>query len=103
VAGYRLSPNAREGLQEILEYVEEQFGVDVADEVLEEMSAAFELIVESPRIGHHREDLTRDTCVRFWLVGPTLIAYRTGARDYVEILFVERAERDWEGILGDGA
>jgi hypothetical protein len=36
--------------------------------------------------------------VRFWAVGPTLIAYRV-RRDEVQVLFIERGETDWEGIL----
>jgi hypothetical protein len=34
-------------------------------------------------------------------VGPTLIAYRPNP-EWVEVLFVERCEVDWERILGEG-
>jgi plasmid stabilization system protein ParE len=45
-----------------------------------------------------RADLTKDPRIRFWAVGPSLIAYRSVA-DAVEILFVERGDRDWRRLL----
>jgi hypothetical protein len=38
--------------------------------------------------------------VLFWSVAPTLIAYRRRG-DGVEVLFIERAERDWRRLLHD--
>ncbi len=96
--GYRLTPQARIGFRNILEYVEDRFGVRVAERVLDKLEAAFDMLAESPGIGHSREDLTADEQVQFWSVGPTLIAYRRAA-DIIEVLFVERGERDWERLL----
>lgn len=73
-------------------------GVRVAERVLDGLEAAFELLATNPGTGHRREDLTADEHVRFWSVGPSLIAYRR-ANDVIEILFVERGERDWERLL----
>jgi toxin ParE1/3/4 len=98
VSRYRLTPRARKGLEEILTYVADEFGARVAEAVLERHVAAFERLAESPGIGHVREDITKDAAVRFWPVGPSLVAYR-GGPDGVEILFVERGERDWGRIL----
>ncbi|MEE9394834.1 MAG: type II toxin-antitoxin system RelE/ParE family toxin [Planctomycetota bacterium] len=98
MARYRLTPQARTGFRNILEYVERDFGVRVAERVLDRIESAFELLAESPGIGHSREDLTTDDRIQFWTVGPTLIAYRPGI-DIVEILIVERGERDWERLL----
>jgi plasmid stabilization system protein ParE len=98
VARYEFTRRARIGFRNILEYVEARFGPRVAGRVLDELVAAFELLVESPGIGHQRDDLTKDERIRFWSVGPTLIAYRATA-DSIEILFVERGERDWEQLL----
>lgn len=98
MTGYRLTPEARIGLRNILEYVEDRFGVRVAEHVLDKLEAAFELLAESPGIGHVREDITTNEQVQFWSVGPTLIAFRL-MDDLVEILFVERGERDWERLL----
>ena len=69
-----------------------------AERVLEKLDAAFERLARHPEIGHRREELTKDEQIRFWSAGPTLIAYRF-TNEVVEILFVERAEQDWERIL----
>lgn len=97
-AAYRLTPKAREGFLEIALYVEEQFGSDVADRVVTELEEAFDLLATNPAAGHKREDLTEDEAIRFWSVGPTLIAYRARPT-VVEILFVERGSIDWERLL----
>lgn len=98
MAGYRLTPRARTGLRNILEYVEGRFGVGVAERVLDKLEAAFEVLAASPGIGHVREDITSDEQMQFWSVNPTLIAYRV-VEDVVEVLLVERSERDWERLL----
>lgn len=98
MAGYALTPYARTGLRSILEYVEREFGARVGERVLDKLVAAFELIADNPGIGHRREDLTTDEWIRFWAAGPTLIAYRT-TTDTIEILFIERGEKDWARLL----
>ena len=95
---YRLTPRAKHGLQGIVLYVEDEFGSDVADRVLEKIVEAFEWLAAHSESGHTREDLTTRTEVRFWSVGPTLLAYRGGASG-IEVLFVERGEVDWEKML----
>lgn len=99
MANYSLTPKARAGLRNILEYVDHQFGGRVAEQVLERLVAAFEFLAARPGAGHRREDLTGDERIRFWTVGPTLIAYRAGIQGIVEILLVERGERDWERLI----
>jgi plasmid stabilization system protein ParE len=101
VAGYGLTPRAREGLLDILEYAERRFGTTVAEDVLDRLAAAFAFVAENPGAGHRRADLTRDEAVRFWSVGPALIAYRMPGPERAEILFVERADRDWERAFDD--
>jgi plasmid stabilization system protein ParE len=101
VPAYKLTPKARGGLRRILAHVHDHFGARVAEEVLDRLVAAFELVAEHPLAGHRREDLTEDERIRFWSVGPTLIAYRLGSQDVVEILLVERGERDWERLLAE--
>ena len=99
MARCRLTSKAREGLHHILEQVDARFGAPIAERVLDRLVDAFELLAANPNAGHRREDLTHDDRIRFWSVGPTLFAYRTGALDCIEILFIERGERDWERIL----
>jgi plasmid stabilization system protein ParE len=79
-------------------HVEKHFGPQVADRVLLELHAAFRLLAENPSVGHRREDLTADRALLFWSVGPTLIAYRP-AQGRIDILFIERAEVDWERLM----
>ena len=97
-AAYRLTPRAREGFRRVIFYVEEHFGIEVADRVVTDLEKAFELLARNPEVGHHREDLTRAERVLFWSVGPTLIAYRSRP-EWIEVLFVERGELDWERML----
>lgn len=97
---YFLTPRARDGLLGIVAFVEERFGAPVADRVLGEIEAAFELLARHPDLGHRREDLTADERLRFWSVGPTLIAYRN-VETHVEVLFVERGAVDWERVLDE--
>ncbi len=102
MADYRLTPAARDGLRRILEHVDRSFGVLVAERVLDQLVSAFECIGQTPGIGHRRPDLTEDDQVRFWTVGPSLLAYRVMPGYPVEILFVERGERDWVRVLEQG-
>lgn len=97
-ARYRLTPRAREGFHRIAFYVEENFGSVVAERVVGDLVHAFELLAKNSGAGHRRDDLTSDTRVLFWPVGPTLIAYRP-APEGVQVLFVERGEVDWERIM----
>ena len=101
MAAYRLTPKARDSLRDILAYVDRRFGARVAGEVLERLVAAFETLAANPGVGHRRDDLTGDERIRFWSVGPTLMAYRVGALGGIEILLIERGERDWKRIAGD--
>lgn len=98
---YRLTPRARQGLTGILEYVEREFGLDSAELVLDQLVAAFERIAHQPGIGHTRDEITEDRTIRFWSVPPTVIAYRARG-DIVEILIVERGERDWPQLFRKG-
>lgn len=95
MTSYRLTPLAREGLARIVLYAEARFGGEVAGRVLLELSEAFDLLAASPAIGHSRQDLTPDSRIRFWSVGPSLIAYRSSVHG-LEVLLVERGAIDWE-------
>ena len=98
MANYRLTPTAEHGLREILIYADREFGSDIASEVLERLVCAFENVAANPEIGHLRQDLTVNPNIRFWSVPPSLIAYRI-RENSIEILFVERGEKDWQRLL----
>ena len=63
---YELSPEARDDLQEIWAYIARD-NPSAADQLETDIFAACELLVENPRLGHKRPDLT-DEPVRFWPV-----------------------------------
>ena len=98
MANYRLTSRAATGLRNILVSVSDAFGANVAERVLDRMEDAFAMIAANPNIGHHRHDLTLDDHIRFWSVGPTLLAYRS-ADDGIEVLLIERGGRDWSRLL----
>ena len=97
-AAYRLTPRAAQGLTRIARYADERFGSAVAVRGVDELEPAFEQGAANPGMGHHREDFAHGADVRFWSVGPTLIAYRARP-GWLEILFVERGELDWRDLL----
>ena len=87
-------------MRRVVLQADELFGATVADRVLGALIEAFELLASHPGAGHRREDLTQRPDVRFWAVGPSLVAYRQ--RDgLVEILIVERGEVDWRRMFHD--
>ena len=98
MTGYRLTPRAEEGLLRIINHVEQNFGRSVTDRVLDSLERALQDLGTMPTIGHQRQDLTEDESIRFWAVGPTLIAYRVHEGS-VEVLFIERGEMDWVRLL----
>lgn len=99
MVGYVLTPRARDGLLGILREVERDFGAAHALRVLDRIVGGIVLLTQHPAAGHIRADLHRDPRVRFWTVTPSLIAYRVAADGTVEILMIERAERDWPQLL----
>lgn len=99
MARYRLSLRAREGLNRIVRSIESEFGAETAILVAARIVRAFELLAERPFVGHRRPDLILDPDIRFWSVRQTLIAYGPLLPDGIEILLVERAERDWDELL----
>lgn len=65
--GYVLSPESKNDLREIRDYLARQGGRRLARYVLEDIAAAFRLLVAHPKAGHFRRDLT-PLLVKFWPV-----------------------------------
>ena len=65
--GYILSPESKEDLREIRDYLANQGGRRLARYVLLEITAAFRLLASHPEAGHLRSDLT-PLPVKFWPV-----------------------------------
>lgn len=94
---YVLSPEAREDLREIRDYLVAEGGRRLAQYVLQEISAAFQLLASHPGAGHLRQDLT-SLPVKFWPVFSYLIVYDPAPRP-LAIVRVLHGRRDVEAIL----
>ena len=94
---YILSPEAKDDLREIREYLVSRGGRRLAQYVLQEIRAAFRLLASRPEAGHLRQDLT-PLPVKFWPVFSYLIVYDPAARP-LDIARVLHGRRDVEAIL----
>jgi toxin ParE1/3/4 len=97
VPRYILSPEAKDDLREIREYLVSRGGRRLARYVLQEIRAAFRLLASRPEAGHLRQDLT-PLPVKFWPVFSYLIVYDPAARP-LDIVRVLHGRRDVEAIL----
>ena len=88
---YVLSVAAELDLDEIWEYIA-QDNLDAADRWIGKLFDAFQLLAQTPTIGHKREDLT-PLPVLFWPVGAYLILYRVQS-EWIEIVAVTQGARD---------
>jgi toxin ParE1/3/4 len=100
VPRYILSPEAKEHLREIRNYLVSQSGLGLARYVLQEIRAAFRLLASHPEAGHLRQDLT-PLPVKFWPVFSYVIVYDPAARP-LDIVRVFHGRRDVEAILDRG-
>jgi toxin ParE1/3/4 len=75
----------------------ESNSVDVADRVIDSITARFELLVRQPYIGRRRDEDIRPG-VRSFVVGDYVIAYRVDG-DNILILRVLRGSRDIEALF----
>ena len=97
--GHRLAPQAKADLEEIAYYVFLQNGsLEIADRVIESISARFGLLAAYPRAGRRRDDLRPG--MRAFPVGEYIVLYRAEGDD-VLIQRVVRGSRDLETLLGD--
>ena len=71
--------------------------IAAADDVIDEIYAAADLLAERPEIGHVREDLA-DTSLRFWRVHSYIIVYRPDTKP-LEIVRILSGYRDVSHIL----
>ncbi|MCH8269553.1 MAG: type II toxin-antitoxin system RelE/ParE family toxin [Acidobacteria bacterium] len=93
---FLLSPEAAQDLIDIWEFIAGD-NIDSADQVCEELQEAIQRIVEMPKKGHLRADLT-DKPVRFWPVRSYLIIYRPDTTP-LQIVRVLHGARDIESLL----
>jgi toxin ParE1/3/4 len=101
VPRYVLSPEAKDDLREIQDYLVGQGGSRLARYVLQEITAALRLLASEPDAGHLRQDLT-PLPVKFWPVFSYLIVYDPAARP-LAIMRVLHGRREVGAILNRGA
>ncbi len=77
----------------------ERFGGETLERAKVRITQALDRLATFPGIGHRRPDLSREPSHRFWLLGPTLIAYRQVGSRLIEVILIERAERNWQRLL----
>jgi plasmid stabilization system protein ParE len=94
VPGYVLSPESKDDLREIRDYLARQAGRRLARYVLEEIAAAFRLLVAHPEAGHFRRDLTA-LPVKFWPV----FSYLMSTIRPLAIVRAARGRRDVAAII----
>ena len=97
---YILSPETRDDLREIRDYVAKQGGRRLARYVLQEISTAFRFLADHAEAGHFRRDLT-PLPVKFWPVFSYLIVYDPASRP-LAIVRVPHGRRDIAAILPHG-
>jgi toxin ParE1/3/4 len=89
--GYRISESAESDLNEIFLGWAERTSLKIADRILDEIVARFELLGEFPEAGRPSDDIARG--VKSFPAGKYLIYYRrTG--EYTEILHIFRGARE---------
>jgi plasmid stabilization system protein ParE len=72
---YQLTESASDDLREIVAYLAEHAGEDIAFRIEDELFAKFESLAAYPGQGHRRSDLTALPLV-FFTVDPLLIVYQ---------------------------
>ncbi|MEH2242745.1 type II toxin-antitoxin system RelE/ParE family toxin [Nostoc sp.] len=88
---YILSPQAENDLAGIYAYIAPD-NLDAAEQMLDKLLSACELLTDNPRIGKYHYDLT-PLPVRFWLVQPRYFLIYRGENP-VEIVRVLAANMD---------
>ena len=95
---FRVAPQAESDLDDIWYFVAtESSSVDVADRLIDSITARFALLARQPYIGRRRDEDLRPG-VRSFVVGDYVIAYRLDG-DNVLILRVLRGSRDIEALF----
>jgi antitoxin ParD1/3/4/toxin ParE1/3/4 len=97
MSAFLLSPEADGDVWNIWRYLAEETGVSVANRIEAELFRAFEMLAQTPGIGHRRTDLTSHP-VFFFAVYQYMVVYRKSQP--LEIAAVIHGRRDVERILG---
>lgn len=88
---YRLSEEAQNDLREIRQYTQENWGNNQAKQYLIELTAGFEKLSKSPKLGRTREEIARN--LRNFQVSRHIVFYRERTNG-IEIARVLHASMD---------
>ena len=95
---FRVAPQAESDLDDIWYFLATpSSSIDVADRVVDSITARFVLLARQPHIGRRRDEDLRPG-IRTFPVGDYVIAYRVDGAD-VLILRVMRGSRDIEALF----
>ncbi len=83
-------------MEDIYDYVLEEFGESVAERVFDDLHKAFRALAERPGMGRARPELAPEPWF-IWTVGPSLVAYRPDTQP-IQVARIVRAERNWENV-----
>ena len=95
---FLLTPEARDDLQEIWDFIAED-SFDSADRLLEAFYSAFRQLATMPGMGHKRDDLTKQD-VLFWPVQPYIVIYRRKSNPLL-VVAVLHGKRNVRKLLKD--
>ena len=102
MTGYLVSPQARQDLFEITDYIADD-NLDAALRLRDRLFAAFDRLAKRPGLGHVRTDLVPAAFgVRFWPVASYLVIYRP-SEPIIEIVRVLSGYRDVAALLGQSS
>lgn len=97
MSSYQLTPETRQDLIAIAEYLTVQASPERAVQVISDIRAEFEKLAYMPGMGHFREDLL-DRRYKFWSVYSYVIAYRWEA-DPIRIIAVVHGARKLDAFF----
>lgn len=97
MSGFILTTHAQEDARTLWSYLSEEAGQSTADRVLSEIWDAMDRLVQYPKLGHTRTDLT-ELPLRFWSIYSYMIVYMDDSVP-LTIVGVVHASRDLPRIL----
>lgn len=95
---HRLAPEAESDLDDLWFYVASHGSIEVADRLIDALTARFFLLARYPRAGRQRDDLWHG--IRLFPVGDYVVLYRIEGND-VLVARVVRGSRDLETLFDE--
>ena len=97
---YLLAPEAEADLDEIWLYIaKESSDVEIADRMIDSITARLFLLATHPYLGRRRDEDLRRPGLRSFPIGRYIIFYRVTAEDDAYVLRVLAGDRDIDALL----